>query len=78
MSDLVGNHIAGFSTRWLISRCDFLFFFLVVIKVMIFFMINPYLMNGFSHHYHLGESTFMFRGVRSDLEFLSHFSMKFP
>ena len=33
--------------------------------------------NGFSHHYHLGESTFMFRGVRSDLEFLFHFSMKF-
>ena len=38
---------------------------------------NPYLMNGFSHH-HFGESTFMFRDVRSDLEFLFHFSMKFP
>ena len=38
---------------------------------------NPYLTNGFSHHYHLGESTFIFRGVRSDFYFLSHFSMKF-
>ena len=28
--------------------------------------IKPYLMNGFSHHYHLGESTFIFRGIRSD------------
>ena len=28
--------------------------------------INPYLMNGFSHHYQLDESTFIFRGVRSD------------
>ena len=24
-------------------------------------LLNPYLMNGFSHHYHLGESTFIFR-----------------
>ena len=32
--------------------------------------------NGFSHPYHLGESTFIFRGVRSDLELLFHFSMK--
>ena len=40
--------------------------------------INPYLTNGFSHHYQLGESTFFFRGVRSVfLYFLSHFSMKF-
>ena len=34
---------------------------------------NPYLTNGFSHHYRLGESTFIFRGVRSDFNFLSHF-----
>ena len=38
--------------------------------------INPYLTNGFSHH-HLDESTFIFRGVRYDFYFLSHFSMKF-
>ena len=30
---------------------------------------NPYLTNGFSHHYHLGESTISFRGVRSDFIF---------
>ena len=40
-------------------------------------MINPYLTNGFSHHYQLGESTFIFRGVRSDFYILSDFSMKF-
>ena len=28
-------------------------------------ILNPYLTNGFSHHYQLGESTFIFRGVRS-------------
>ena len=38
---------------------------------------NPYLTNGFSHHYQLGESTFIFMGVRSDFYFLSDFSMKF-
>ena len=34
------------------------------------------LTDGFSHHYQLGESTFIFRGVRNDFYFLSHFSMK--
>ena len=39
--------------------------------------------NGFAHHYQLDESTFIFRGVRSDFYFLSFFfffcffSMKF-
>ena len=28
--------------------------------------LNPHLMNGFSLLYHLGESTFIFRGIRSD------------
>ena len=37
---------------------------------------NPYLTNGFSHHYHLDESIFIFRGVTSDFYFLSHFTMK--
>ena len=40
-------------------------------------IINPYLTNGFSHHYQLDESTFIFRGHRSDFYFLTHFSMKF-
>ena len=34
------------------------------------FLVNPYLTNGFSHHYHLGQSTFIIRGIRSDFEFL--------
>ena len=28
--------------------------------------INPYLTNGFSHGYHLDESTFVSRDIRSD------------
>ena len=32
-------------------------------------VINPYLMNDFSHHYQLDEFTFIFRGVRSDFYF---------
>ena len=28
--------------------------------------INPFLMDGFSHHYHLGESTFIIRGIGGD------------
>ena len=32
--------------------------------------------NGLSHPYHLDESTFIFRGIRSDFSFLFHFSMK--
>ena len=28
--------------------------------------LNPYLTNGFSHHYQLDEYTFIFRDVRSD------------
>ena len=43
------------------------------------FHINPYLTNGFSHYYHLGESTFIFRGVRSDfLNFIQFFDENFP
>ena len=30
----------------------------------------PIFNNGFSYHYHLGESTSIFRGVRSDFYFL--------
>ena len=29
-------------------------------------ILNPYLTNGYSHHYHLDEPTFIFRGVGSD------------
>ena len=34
---------------------------------------NSLMMNGFTHSYYLGESTFIFTGVRSDFEILSHF-----
>ena len=39
-------------------------------------LFNPYLTNGFSHYYQLGESTFVFRGVRRDFKILFNFSMK--
>ena len=39
--------------------------------------LNSYLMNGFPHHYQMGESCFIFRSVRNDFHFLSHFSIKF-
>ena len=41
--------------------------------------IMPYLTcltNGLSHHYHLGESTFIVRDIRTDIIFLFHFSIK--
>ena len=40
-------------------------------------LLNPYLTNGFCHHYQLDESTFIFRDVRNDFYVLSDFSMKF-
>ena len=39
-------------------------------------VLNPYLTNGFSHYYQLGECTFIFRGIRSDFQFLNKFLMK--
>ena len=33
--------------------------------------------NGLSHPYHLDESTFIFRGIRSNFSFLFNLSMKF-
>ena len=40
-------------------------------------IIDPLVTNGFSHSYELGESTFMFWGIRIIFLFLFHFSMKF-
>ena len=39
--------------------------------------LSPLVTNGLSHPYHLDESTFIFRGVRSKFSFAFHFSMKF-
>ena len=38
---------------------------------------NPLVTNGLSHPYHLDESTFIFRGIKSKISFLFHFLMKF-
>ena len=45
--------------------------------VVTFTLFIPYKTNGLAKHYHLGESTFIFRGLRSDFVFLIHFSKKF-
>ena len=37
-----------------------------LLKFLSHYELNPYLTNGFSHHYQLDEFTFIFRGVRSD------------
>ena len=41
------------------------------------FNLNPFMANGFSHHYQLGESTFICKGTRCDFLFIYDFSMKF-
>ena len=33
------------------------------------YIINPFMMNGIVHHYHLGESTFIIRGIGSNVIF---------
>ena len=38
--------------------------------------LNPLVTNGLSHPYHLEESTFIFRGIRSNFSFLFIFSME--
>ena len=47
------------------------------LAIVFYLQFNPYLTNGLSHHYHLGESTFIFRGHRCNFKILFHFSMKF-
>ena len=39
--------------------------------------LNPFVMNGIAHHYHFGESTFIFKSIRCDFKILFNFSMKF-
>ena len=60
--------VSVFCFEWFTSCCFTLF---------IMSCVNPYLTNGFSHHYKLDESTFIFRGVRNYFYFLFHFSMNF-
>ena len=40
-------------------------------------LFKPLVTNGLPHPYHLDESTFLSRGIRSNFSFLFHFSMKF-
>ena len=47
-----------------------------IITKMMLYLINPFLTNGFSYCYHLGESTFIFRVIRSEFKILFNFWMK--
>ena len=38
--------------------------------------LNPFVANEFVHRYHLGESTLILRGIRSDFKLLFPLSMK--
>ena len=50
----------------------------IELKIKKYTWFNPYLTNVSSYHYQLGESTFIFRGVRSELNFFNLiFSIKF-
>ena len=40
-----------------------------------FYLLNP-VTNGLSHPYHLDESIFFFRGIRSKISFLAHLSQR--
>ena len=42
-----------------------------------YYLFNPYLTNGLSNHYQLGESTFILGDIRGDFRFLFTFSMIF-
>ena len=85
MSDLFGNHIVGFPTRRL-------FWFGQVSNDTVHYSgargpgfdikqdTSTHLSRmgwPISDHYHLGESILIFRGIRSDFEFLYDFSTKF-
>ena len=50
--------------------------FKICAAILVLHFINPLVTNGFSHPYHLDESTFIFRGIRNIFSFLFHFSMK--
>ena len=38
---------------------------------------NKFLSNGLAHNYHLGEYTFIFRGISNDFAFDSIFQLNF-
>ena len=46
-------------------------------EVILQFREKPYATNGFSHHYHFGESTVTFSGIGDDFKILFHVSIKF-
>ena len=80
MSDLVGNQDHCFShavaqLEVCLNRMCFLDFLVTLRCVSVTVSINPSLKNGF--HYHLDESSVIFRGFMCDFKIVSHFSAKF-
>ena len=80
MSDLVGNQDHCFSHAMVqievqLNRMGFSDFLVSLRCVSVTVSINPSLTNGF--HYHLDESSVIFRGFMCDFKIVSHFSVKF-
>ena len=67
-TQLICAFVCAYANRWFLMRRLRLQTVQVVMSYIKVFdsIINPYLTDGVSHHYQLGESTFIFRGVRSD------------
>ena len=57
------------SQIWVNANIHCLSHYVVILAKGILQSINPYKTNGFSHRYHLGESTFIFGGHRSGFNF---------
>ena len=73
-----GNYMYNTDTNYAERMPLRMYLLSTVLFCLIFFhFINQYMTNGLSHHYHLGESTFILGGIRYDFELLFHFSMKF-
>ena len=49
---------------------------LFFVYIFIFLILNPLVMNRLFHRYHLDESIYILRDIRSNFSFLFHFSMR--
>ena len=68
------DHLQSISPRyWLIPRRQWLS--PDMIEKLLSVMFNPYLTNGFSHCYHLGDPTSVLRGIVHVCDFLKFYSI---
>ena len=78
LSGLQGRHPQG-NCILMIKDLSYIGLLSAVLSFQGYSLVKPVIdqTKGPSHYNHLGESTFIFRGVRCVFYFLSHFSMKF-